>query len=381
MTKSRSLEKESNEIDFLQDDWSEMTLGRRIALSLMNYKWYNPRAGEDDLNEGKNTEESALDVPVDPAKDEDNAFEQASIQNPSLEKAWAYFEHVALDRYIVQDKQKSTRSKCSRIIRKFQKGNKKLEKAEPGENNNKTALYSPLWTPHAQLGDFGIGLGIYFATLRALVVITFVLGMVSVYNIYYFASDAYMPASFRDQISNKLTIGSAICKDTPWVPCPSCNCTSPYESRAAPKSNELHFNRCGEIVNDAGETLRVALKNDCDGTPSQLGAVNYITVILMLVSTILLDGYLRRQEVVFDEDEQTAQDYSLRVTNPPPDATDPEEWRRFFMENCDGAQVTVRLFYICGFCFLFGLHSHLGHVLHVRSARWLLTMICWSVPS
>lgn len=216
-----------------------------------------------------------------------------------------------------------------------------MEKAEPGENDVKTALYSPLWTPHAQLGDFGIGLGIYFSTLRALFVITFVLGIVSVYNIQYFASDQYMPASFRDQITNTLTIGSAICTNTPWVPCPNCNCTSSNDDGRGSNLDELERNRCGEIVSAAGETLRVALKNDCDATLPQLGAVNYITVILMLVSTTLLGEYLRRQEVAFDEDEQTAQDYSVRVTNPPPDALEPEEWRRFFMENCDGAQVTV----------------------------------------
>lgn len=103
------------------------------------------------------------------------------------------------------------------------------------------------------------------------------------------------------------------------------------------------FNRCGDIVDENGKTLRVALKNDCDGTVRQLGAVNFITVILLLIATTLLGEYLRRQEVQFDEDEQTAQDYSIRITNPPADATDPEEWRRFFLENCDGAQVTVRL--------------------------------------
>lgn len=61
----------------------------------------------------------------------------------------------------------------------------------------------------------------------------------------------------------------------------------------------------------------------------------------MLVATILMGEYLRRQEVQFDEDEQTAQDYSIQISNPPADAKNPEEWRRFFAENCDGAQVVV----------------------------------------
>jgi hypothetical protein len=69
--------------------------------------------------------------------------------------------------------------------------------------------------------------------------------------------------------------------------------------------------------------------------------VNYSTVIVLLLATIGLGEYLRRQEVQFDEDEQTAQDYSIRISNPPKDANNPEEWRRFFEEHCDGAEVTV----------------------------------------
>jgi len=34
--------------------------------------------------------------------------------------------------------------------------------------------------------------------------------------------------------------------------------------------------------------------------------------------------------VEFDEQEQTAQDYSIEISNPPKDATEPEEWKKFF---------------------------------------------------
>jgi hypothetical protein len=32
----------------------------------------------------------------------------------------------------------------------------------------------------------------------------------------------------------------------------------------------------------------------------------------------------------FDEDEQTAQDYSILIKNPPPEVIEPEEWRQYF---------------------------------------------------
>ena len=69
-----------------------MTYGRRIALSLMDYGWYNPRAGQDNSQ-----------TPASPRESYDNDGEGRTTkpQQPSLRKAWAYFEHTALSRYIV----------------------------------------------------------------------------------------------------------------------------------------------------------------------------------------------------------------------------------------------------------------------------------------
>ena len=69
-----------------------MTYGRRIALKLMDYGWYNPRAGEDNSQ-----------TPASPRESYDNDGEGRTTkpQQPSLRKAWAYFEHTALSRYIV----------------------------------------------------------------------------------------------------------------------------------------------------------------------------------------------------------------------------------------------------------------------------------------
>jgi hypothetical protein len=132
-----------NTIDFLKDEKREMTLGRRIALSLIDKKWYNPRAGE---------QEVAPEAPVETPIDQRGHSERKVLEKPNLEKAWAYFEHVALDRYILEPRTKPpTKNCCLRILHKFQKGKKKLEKAEPGNNTTKTMLYSPIFTPHGQV--------------------------------------------------------------------------------------------------------------------------------------------------------------------------------------------------------------------------------------
>jgi hypothetical protein len=130
----------------LKDDKKEMTWGRRLALGLMDKKWYNPRAGMED--------EDAKELDTGSPHSTQSAlgdFDRNMSQKPSLEKAWAYFEHVALYRYIEEEKQKTKKHIVTRIIRKFQKGDKKLEKAEPGEKDDKTLLYDPIFTPHAQV--------------------------------------------------------------------------------------------------------------------------------------------------------------------------------------------------------------------------------------
>ncbi|KAL3925047.1 MAG: hypothetical protein SGILL_000669, partial [Bacillariaceae sp.] len=320
-------------INFLQDDPKEMTFARRIALSLMKNKWYYPSASEEDGDDP--SDEEAKDSLVlskgEKAHDFDSMMHN---RKPSLAKAWAYFEHVALYRYLVPQDQppKVKKNICVRAFRKLcMKGDKKYEKAEPGENDDPTLLYPPILLPHKQLGDFGLGIGLYFSTLRAITFITLVAGLISIYNMIYFASDDYLPSEYRNDIPALLT-GSAICTAMTWVPCDSCVC----HEGIGREFGEFHPDRCGTDGN-----FTFALRNDCDGTPWQLGAVNFASVIWVLLATFVLGVYLKRQEIQFDEDEQTAQDYSIVVSNPPPDAKDPDEWATFFRENCDGAHVTV----------------------------------------
>jgi hypothetical protein len=48
-----------------------------------------------------------------------------------------------------------------------------------------------------KLGDFGLGFGLYFSTLRAISYILFIAGMISVFNIYFFASGRYSNLDFE----------------------------------------------------------------------------------------------------------------------------------------------------------------------------------------
>ena len=66
---------------------------------MIDKKWYNPLAGEKEEDDAAQVEKSKKRVSTFESKFE---FEkETSLQKPSLEKVWAYFEHDSLYRYIV----------------------------------------------------------------------------------------------------------------------------------------------------------------------------------------------------------------------------------------------------------------------------------------
>jgi hypothetical protein len=350
---------------------------------MKRHGWYNPRLKATEIPEDET--ESAEEVlhPLLLAKmhgeqtssrnlapeDINKAypFTHCRRENPSLEKAWAYFEHVALSRYVIEEKKDaSARKKCivTRIVRKlFCKGGKQLKKAEPGEKDHPTALYEPMFTPHAQLGDFGLGIGLYFSTLRAITILTLLAGLLNIPNLLYFSSADYTPGLSNDNFFTGISIatllqGSAICTDLSWVYCENCNDTEfsgYYDSSRlanAAKSDILADAFNGSLSNNTetiewlrsdsnvNETNVFFLKNNCEQSNRLASAINYGTLVLMIVGAFGLNIYLKRMEIAYDEDEQTAQDYSVVVHNPPGDATNPQEWHDFFRENF-GAHLTA----------------------------------------
>jgi hypothetical protein len=124
-------------IDFLKDPPEQMTTGRRIALKLMDKKWYNPRVGSTDVL-----------VPDDP----ELAVEGESSA-PSLRKAWAYFEHVVLTRYVVQDHNVDVDGWgwFAKFRQSFRNYDEEFDLAQPGEKYKPTKLFDPIATPHRQV--------------------------------------------------------------------------------------------------------------------------------------------------------------------------------------------------------------------------------------
>ena len=109
-----------------------------------------------------------------------------------------------------------------------------------------------------------------------------------------------------------------MCTETIWVPCPTCQCASDdrVTAQTLRRQDILPTKRC-QVREVGGKLLTYVLKNDCGEIPIYVSMINYGTMIMFFVVTyVFLGRFLKQQETKFDEDEQTAQDYSVQVENP-----------------------------------------------------------------
>jgi len=374
-------------IDFLKDDKSEMTHGRRLALHLMKYKWYNPHADiiEEQRQQQLQLQEKRQSLDLDTSNINVSMFEsnQAVVETsgsnigsgttrmqevPSLEKAWAYFEHVTLPRYVkVYKKNTITTTTNDNDNDKNNKNNNKESKAtddekkkksnsggggggggeskfadsccgggrgqvkeiaESGERYFQTKLYHPFCTPLNQLGGFGLGIALYFTTLRAVMILLFIAGLVSIPNFLYFSGPEY--SNNQENIFWALR-GSSVCTEYEFVPCLDCN----PEGNFARAEDRLRF-----ATDELGEMVTFALKNNCNGATVATMMTNMATILFVIFGLSFISYYLAKQEDKLDGDVQTAKDYSIVVLNPPSDAGDPVEWRNYFVKKFDNLHVT-----------------------------------------
>ena len=118
------------------DKPSDMTLGRRLALYLSQYSWYNVA--------------SKLEY-VERITITDNGTDVISVRPPNLVVGWEFFEHQMLPRSI---------AKMGDNYKKNEK-NVSYQRVEPGHENENSKLY-PIWnTPLRDLGGFGLGGGTF----------------------------------------------------------------------------------------------------------------------------------------------------------------------------------------------------------------------------
>jgi hypothetical protein len=166
-----------------------------------------------------------------------------------------------------------------------------LRRAEPGEHSTNTELYSPFFTPQSSLIEWGIGVDLYFSTLRMMSGILLFAALINIPTILFYASTDYSPNG-KDQLTFSLQ-GSAICTTYVWVVCQLNQCPADLfltERRLATRG-----------VAEDGTVL--VLRNGCDGGQLPQGMTNWTTLLLLILLVSLASIYLRAREVRFNEDK------------------------------------------------------------------------------
>ena len=216
-----------------------------------------------------------------------------------------------------------------------------------GENKRPTKLY-PLWsTPTKSFADFGVSVRMYFSTLLALAAFLAMAGFLNLPLSYYFWQDSY--SSGTDDLAVPVR-ASAVCVDTEWVECDSCQGFM-HEDRLWYQNNDNYDNNQQQQQqgdDDAAaqqQQYPYALKNECNFSDWLMpGILSFGASLLLIVQFGFAFFWLQPSaEVVFDEEVQTASDYSIKISNPPPDAVDPSEWKDYLAQFGSVAYVTVAI--------------------------------------
>jgi hypothetical protein len=292
---------------YYDDKDDEITLTRRIVRTLSQFSWYCP----------------------------------PDMRN-ALDDAWAYFEHSTLPRYHYSNE------RINRNHRDL------FPKAEPGEKEHPTRLYPVMSTPETELADFGVGVAVYFFTLRSLSIVLLVAGVLSAPNMYYFWSDAYNPVNDDEEFTKHAIVRtSAVCTNKSWQACPNCT-RSQWDGFSSAYDRYAQATRS---VTDSNNTTTGSDDNDNDNDEIQqqfvfilvthcriskwAGIVSMISMVVVCISIYIVSYISRQREVEFDEAQQTASDYSIEILNPPHDAKDAEEWRTFLSQFGHVTSVTI----------------------------------------
>ena len=258
------------------DNTHQITYGHKIANYLQKYKFYFPAKDQAPIE---------IEVPATSSKAEIEANGAPKmVQPPSLNKAWEFFENQCLPRRFAN-------------VQSHGKGRKYL-RAGNGVLQP-TKLYPVFNTPMENMADFGIGVGMYFKTVRYFGVVTFIAGYISIPSMVFLNSEEY--STPKVDTYNILDSFSAVCYDTKFQPCPSCT-----EDEGASFLND------NNRLFDDGNGLVFILINDCRLNET-FAIFTMATMMFVLVAVYLFAYFQRRDRIRLDIGEQTSKDYSIKI--------------------------------------------------------------------
>jgi hypothetical protein len=193
-------------------------------------------------------------------------------------QAYAYFEHVVLPRKV-----------CGGETAKHI-----MKRADPGEHEAQTELYSFFTTPSSSFVEWGLGVDQYFITVRIFAIVLLFAGLLCLPNLMFYGSKDYSPVS-KSGLSPWLQ-GSAICKTAEWIVCSDCANKRWSRQGLSPK---LAFS----IDPSTGQNTTLVQRFDCNGGQFRQGLFSFACLIFLSVTLIIIDLYLSAREVRFDEDK------------------------------------------------------------------------------
>ena len=240
---------------------------------------------------------------------------------PSLVLAWNFFEYQCLPRCFTTTKVSETNP------------NRKYCRAGPGEDGS-TTLYPVIDTPLEDMADFGVGVGMYFQTLRFFAIVTFVAGCLSLPAIYSYNDSHYAPQfitndpSFGgDLIMNSPTMNSAridgstdagffekysaVCLNRKYQPCPTCSKDDGDGDGDGDDDDKVSNNDYHNMFfSDDGQAFLSVNQCQIDGFT---GFFSFVTMIFVIAAVYVFAYLQRRYRISLDEHEQTSSDYSIKI--------------------------------------------------------------------
>lgn len=170
--------------------------------------------------------------------------------------------------------------------------------AKPGENISSVTKQPveryKFCSPAEELDEFGIGIGIYFRTLKAFAIV-------------------YLLAGFANILAVRANF---------------------YEC------NPVNDDDDGEMPSGLMQGTAVNATRDCLNFNGQVVA-DILVVIIFVIFIIIVNTYEDNIVRQIDNDQQTTQDYSIWVKNPPAEYCDPQDYYEFFAKFGEVCFITV----------------------------------------
>ena len=173
------------------------------------------------------------------------------------------------------------------------------------------SLYSTWATPLKSIGEFGIGIGLFFEVIAGYFFLLFLMFLAAIPSAKYFFEQEY--SDFQPDVKIYLK-GSAVCT----------------------RKQTIHF-----LDHISGDNVTRTM-NMCPLTRMQ-GVLNLSSIACFAALVLLFWRRIMNRMTIVDEDRQTAQDYSVCVSDPGRDDRDPKEWFDYFSQFGEVASITVAL--------------------------------------